>query len=155
MSFRGITFKNQEVRPEDDGRLYAAIFTDGVLYGCSFTSAGYTLTMSPGYLLACGRLLKLGAVQNFALAGASEGYARLLLRVNLNLPATETGFEQAQAVVEYAMSETGFSEVQQPDLNSGGAAIYELPLAVCSLSGSGITKIVWAVGPAEFREGDE
>ena len=154
MSIRGITFQEQAVRPEDDGKLYTAIFNDGIIHGCAFSSAGYTLTMNAGHIIACGRQLK-ATTQNFAMDGASEGYARLLLKIDLNQKATETEFKQIEPVVEYALAENGFAEPLQPDINDGISTVYELPLAVCSLSGNGISKIIKTLAQAEFKEGSD
>lgn len=151
---RGITFKEQTVYPEDDGRLYASIFNDGILSGCAFNSTGYTLTMTPGLIIACGRLVSNPTAQNFAITGASEGYARLSLIIDLSKPASYTNFEQLGVHIDYSLSLSGFSEPLQLDINSGTAQLYELPLAVCTLSINGIKEITYSLPTAEFKTGD-
>lgn len=149
---RGITFRWQEVRPEDDGRLYSAILTDGVIFGCEPSFAGYTLTVAPGYLLACGRLMKIGAAQNYACNGASSGYARLVLKIDLNAEASIESFKQIDAEVQYSQSINDFPALQQQDINDGLSKDYQLPLVVLALEAAGITQIVDKLDAVDFRE---
>lgn len=149
---RGITFKNQDVRPEDDGRLYSSIFNDGVLHGCSFSFAGYTLTLSPGYLIAAGRLIKVSAAQNYACNGASEGFARLILTIDLSKIASNILFEQIKPELEYSLSNAGFSDLTQQDINNGISTVYQLELARVSLSSGGITAITDHLKTATYKE---
>ena len=151
MSIRGITFVDQKVKPQDDGRLYQAIFDDGILYGCAFSSSGFTLTMGAGHIIACGRQIKVSAAQNFPLSGASDGYGRVLLVIDLSKTATETSFDQVYTLIQYSDSISGFPEVTAEDINAAGR-IYQLPLAVCSLSSAGITDITKRLGKADFKE---
>lgn len=151
MSIRGITFVDQKVKPQDDGRLYQAIFDDGILYGCAFSSSGFTLTMGAGNIIACGRQIKVPAAQNFPLSGASDGYGRVLLVIDLSKTATETSFDQIYTLTQYSDSISGFPEVTAEDINAAGR-IYQLPLAVCSLSSAGITDITQRLGKTDFKE---
>ena len=151
MSIRGITFVDQTVKTKDDGRLYQAIFDDGILYGCAFSSSGFTLTMGAGHIIAFGRQIKNSAAQNFPLSGASDGYARVLLVIDLSKTATETSFDQVYTLIQYSDSISGFPEVTAEDINAAGR-IYQLPLAVCSLSSAGITDITKRLGKADFKE---
>ena len=151
MSIRGITFVDQKVKPQDDGRLYQAIFDDGILYGCAFSSSGFTLTTGAGHIIACGRQIKVPAAQNFPLSGASDGYGRVLLVIDLSKTATETSFDQIYTLTQYSDSLSGFPEVTVEDINAEGTA-YQLPLAVCSLSSAGITDITQRLGKADFKE---
>ena len=139
MSIRGITFVEQKVKPQDDGRLYQAIFNDGILYGCTFSSSGFTLTMGAGHIIASGRQIKVSAAQNFPLSGASDGYGRVLLVIDLSKTATETSFDQVYTLIQYADSLSGFPELTAEDINASGST-YQLPLAVCSLSSAGYSK---------------
>lgn len=150
---KGITFKEQGVSPEADGRLYSAIFYDGVLHGCSITNSGYTLTLGTGYLMACGRLIRVSAVQNYACNGAADGFARLVMTIDLNASATDISFKQVDASIEYASAAGGFGTLTQQDLNDGTSALYQLELARVSLSSGGISNIMYVLPEISFKEG--
>lgn len=151
MIFRGITFEEQEVTPEDDGRLFQALFTDGILYGCAISNAGYTLTIDPGYLMIAGRQIKIPQTQHFAVAGSADGYARLVLTIDLNQPSTATDFRQITAGVEYAETIDGFADIVQGDINGKIDKIYQTVMAVCSLTSVGIAAIVDILQDVNFR----
>jgi hypothetical protein len=148
---RGITFVDQKVTPQDDGRLYAAIFEDGIIYGCKFSSAGYTLTISSGHMIIAGKQVKFPSAQNIAVSGATEGYARIVLVIDLNQLSTETIFEQIYTRVEYSQAIDGFPALIQQDINGAGIK-YQCELAICSLSKNGIDAIVSKIQTAEFKE---
>lgn len=150
---RGITFRWQEVRPEDDGRLYAAMLYDGVIHGCAVSAAGYTLTLSPGFIVAAGRLIKVTAAQNYACSGASEGYARLVLSIDLTAEASVDTFEQIQGAIQYAADEASFPALTQQDINDGVSTLYQLEIARVALGDSGITQIISSLPAAAYKEG--
>ncbi|MBQ9685061.1 MAG: hypothetical protein IJV41_00745 [Oscillospiraceae bacterium] len=154
MSFRGLNFSEQLVNPEDDGRLYEAIFTDGILSGCAITAVGYTLTIAPGHLMIAGRQIKVNAAQNHAMNGAAEGFGRVVLTIDLSGAATESSFSQVSSAVEYALSTDGFPALIQGDINGDKDKVYQIVLAVCSLSPNGITQIISSIPNADFKEGN-
>lgn len=150
---KGITFKEQGVSPEADGRIYAAIFNDGILHGCSISYAGYTLTLGTGYLVACGRLIRVSAAQNYACDGSAGGLARLVMTIDLSGISTDISFQQVTAAVEYAAEEGAFSALSQHDINDGIATVYQLEVARLSLSSNGISGILRTLPEVTFKEG--
>lgn len=149
----GITFKWQAVRPEDDGRIYEAMLTDGIIHGCTLSFAGHTLTLGQGFLIAAGRLVKVPAAQNYACSGAAEGIARLVLTIDLLREATPTEFDQIQTGIEYALAAELFTPLTQQDINNGTSNVYQLEIARVSLGPSGITGIVSSLPAADYKEG--
>ncbi|MBR5093449.1 MAG: hypothetical protein IK095_00005, partial [Oscillospiraceae bacterium] len=117
---QGVTFADQEVTPADDGAACAARQSDGVLTGCAMSALGSTLTLGAGLLIVCGRVVRVASSQSIAVTGASSGYARLLLTLDMSQTATESDFKQARLDVEYASTRAGFNALTQQDVNSGG-----------------------------------
>lgn len=139
--FKGVTFPWQGVTPSDDAIVRRAILPDRCLSGCELTYSGYTLTMAAGSMIVCGRQLKHTAAQNWAITGATSGYARLLLTIDVTKASTEDAFEQIATSIEYASASDGFSALRQDDINSAGT-IYQVDICVVALGAGGITRIV-------------
>lgn len=151
MAIRGMNFSYQQVRPEDDGRLYENILKDGILSGCALSSAGATLALATGYIMMCGRLIRINFATLFDLSQETSGFARVLLQIDLSGTATESEFSQVSAIIQYAASEAAFAELTQDDINSGAeTGIYQQQLALCSLSVSGIASILKSMPAISF-----
>ena len=143
--FTGITFPQQKVTPSDDAAIRRAALADSILSGCALSYAGSTLTMGPGLLLGCGRQFRHTAVQNWAVTGATSGYARLVLTIDTTRASTKDSFDQIVDTIEYASSLDGFLQLQQDDINDAGT-IYQMAVCVVSLGAGGITGIVHKLG---------
>lgn len=139
--FKGVTFPWQEVTPSDDAIVRRAILPDRCLSGCELTYSGYTLTMAAGSMIVCGRQFKHTAAQNWAITGATSGYARLLLAIDVTKASTEDAFEQIVTSIEYASAVNGFSVLRQDDINGTGT-IYQVGICVVALGTGGIARIV-------------
>lgn len=140
-NFAGVTFAEQTVNPSDDAIIRRAILPDGILAGCAITYSGYTLTMAAGALLACGRQFRHPLAQNWAVADATSGFARLVLTIDLTRTATETAFDQITDEIQYASAEDGFADLVQNDINQAGTK-YQIEVCKVSLGAGGITGIV-------------
>lgn len=140
-NFTGVTFTKQRVTPSDDAIIRRAILPDGKLTGCEISYSGSTLTMAPGYLIACGRQFRHPATQNWAVTDATSGFARLVLTIDLTKEATKETFKQIDTAIEYASARDGFVDLDQSDINASGIR-YQIVLCVVSLGTGGITGIV-------------
>lgn len=140
-AFAGVTFPWQKVTPSDDAVVRNAMLTDGILFGCGISYSGSTLIMQAGQCIACGRQIRHSAAESWAVTGATSGYARLLLTIDLTGACTEDTFEQVSTSIEYASTEDGFPSLKQEDINSAGTC-YQVPVCVVSLGSGGITGIV-------------
>ena len=139
-NFTGVTFKDQSVTPSDDGIIRRALMSAGILYGCDVSYSGSTLTVAAGQLLMCGRQIRHPAAQNWAVVGATSGYARLVLTIDLTRTSTKDTFDQVLDTVEYADSLDGFTALEASDINVSGTR-YQVVLCVVSLGSGGITGI--------------
>lgn len=146
MSLTGITFANQKITPSDDGRLYGAMLADGILTGCGITFAAATLSVAAGSLLIGTRELRTSG-ETLSVTGATSGYARVIIDINLTRAATKTSFEQAQFQIQYAASLDAFASLEQQDINTAGTH-YQAVFCVLSLGTAGITGVVSSLASA-------
>lgn len=149
-NIHGINFENQVVTAKDHGRLFQCTLEDGILSGCDLSFSGTALRIAPGYFLIAGREMKLTANTNVTVDGASSGFARVLVCIDLTQAATSESFEQVDFSVEYAATATGFPVLTQEDVNGSGS-IYQFALCVVTLASSGITSIDSSAGAAVVR----
>lgn len=149
-NIHGVNFDNQTVTAKDHGRLFEYILEDGVLTGCALSFSGTSLMIAPGYLIAAGREMKLTASTTVTVDGATSGYARVLLTIDLTQNATTTEFEQAAFTVEYASSVAGFGALTRDDVNGSGTT-YEFELCKLALGASGVASIYSSAGAATVR----
>lgn len=146
MSLTGITFANQKISPSDDGRLYGAMLADGILTGCGITFAAATLSVAAGSLLIGTRELRTSG-ETLSVTGATSGYARVIIDIDLTRAATKTSFEQAQFQIQYAASLDAFAALEQQDINTAGTH-YQAVFCVLSLGTAGITGVVSSLASA-------
>lgn len=146
MSLTGITFANQKITPSDDGRLYGAMLADGILTGCGITFAAATLSVAAGSLLIGTRELRTSG-ETLSVTGATSGYARVIIDIDLTRAATKTSFEQAQFQIQYAASLDAFAALEQQDINTAGTH-YQAAFCVLSLDTAGITGVVSSLASA-------
>ena len=146
MSLTGITFANQKITPSDDGRLYGAMLADGILTGCGITFAAATLSVAAGSLLIGTRELRTSG-ETLSVTGATSGYARVIIDIDLTRAATKTSFEQAQLQIQYAASLDAFAALEQQDINTAGTH-YQAAFCVLSLGTAGITGVVSSLASA-------
>ena len=156
MSLTGITFANQKITPSDDGRLYGAMLADGILTGCGITFAAATLSVAAGSLLIGTRELRTSG-ETLSVTGATSGYARVIIDIDLTRAATKTSFEQAQFQIQYATSLDAFAALEQQDINTAGTH-YQAVFCILSLGTAGITGVVSSlasarVGTAQIGDG--
>lgn len=136
---QGITFENQNVTSTIDGTTQNFLMTDGVLTGCSMSVTSNSLSIQPGQLVASGRILTVDGVTQIQANGIiNEGYGQLVLTINLSNVSSDVYNPDVSFVWS---TTTTFPALTQDDINAGGT-IYQIELAVVSVSGSNITGIV-------------
>ena len=152
--FAGVTFDDQAATPSDDAIIRRAILADGILTGCEVSYTGSTLTMTAGQLMICGRQVKHPSTQNWAVADATTGFARLVLTIDLTRTSSKDTFEQVVDTVEYASAVDGFADLVQEDINASGTK-YQIVAAVVSLTTGGISGIVSQLGQTSAVMGEK
>ena len=141
MALFGGNFEKQPVAAADTGIVWQKTLSDGILLGFGLSFSGSTLTVAPGYMLACGRLIGNNANLAVAVSGTS-GYARVVLKIDLTGTATAETFSQVSVRVDYAASVEGFSALVQQEINDWTHTTYEAALCVLALGANGISEIV-------------
>jgi len=149
-SIHGINFDNQTVTAKDHGHLFQCVIVDGIMSGCELSFSGTSLVITPGYLLIGGREMKLTANTTVIVNGATSGYARVLITIDLTKAATAELFEQADFQIQYATTATGFSALNQEEINGAGT-LYQFALCTLAMGTSGITSIYSSAGTAAVR----
>ena len=148
---KGVTFKDRFVRPQEDAALMAAICADGLYGGCQVSYTGAALKLSPGRIIACGRISVVDTETSISVTGTGS-FARLVLTLDLSRSATTSAFEQAALDVEVAAAQSDFAELTQGDINSG-ATVYQLEICRVTLSNGSISGILYTCGQAHGRAG--
>ena len=152
MSLTGVTFSNQKVTPSDDGRLYSSMLSDGILTGCGITFTAATLSIAAGSLLVGGRELRTSG-ETLSVTGATSGFARVLIDIDLTKAATKDSFEQAQWLIQYAASTDAFAALETQDINSAGTH-FQAVFCVLSLGSAGIASVLSSMGSASASLSD-
>lgn len=141
IALSGVTFSKQMVTPSDDGALYGCVLTDGILNGVNISYSAASLLVTAGRLIIGTRECKIDTNITLAVDGATSGFARVKLTVDLTQTATKEVFSQVYADVEYSATLGGFPSLVQQDINTAGTT-YEAVLAVLTMGTAGITGIV-------------
>ena len=132
MAFQPIGFTGRTVRAKDHGAAFASLMGDGRVDGCAVSYASNTVTLSSGWIVACGRLIYNNAGITESIT-ASSGYVQLVLVVD----ATNTG--AGSIVQRTASSANGFPALSQGDIN-GSATTYEMELCVVDVTGNALVR---------------
>lgn len=142
--FSGAFFSNRPLPAKALGAFARAAVPDGILSGCDLSYTGSTLTVAAGMMIACGRVFSLPEAKSLSLTGATSGYARVIVQIDLAGTSSKTEFEQASFVTQYATTADGFAALTQDDVNAGGT-VYQMELCQAALSASGITSVTGMV----------
>lgn len=143
---QGYTFAQQSVSPEADGRLYEYMLADGRIFGGDLSLAGDTVNINAGNIIVKGRHLRIPSTTPVSLSSEySDGYARIVLRLDLSQEASEEQFEQASFKVEYAPTDS-WPGLTQSDINDGTSTVYEIEYAVIKLEGYNAASTVRILG---------
>ena len=120
--------------------LKALTAADGYLTGCDINFTSNTITVGDGYLIACGTVVQNeGAETIDATPSVSSGFARLKLVVDLTQEASASDPAQTYWAVDYSATEP-LPALTQEDI-TGSGSIYEMEVAVFTVSGGNLTAI--------------
>lgn len=135
----GVTFPSKRVTPSDDGAVFAACVSDG-LYGSTITLSGTSLLLSPGKIVACGRVIRIASQQLIAMT-ESSGNARLVLTIDKSKSAAE------QVALDVQYGNDTLASLTQHDINGSGTK-YQMALCLYDITHS---TILWTCGPAHGK----
>lgn len=137
----GGTFQNRFVTPANDGAVWETYVSDGIAIGCALSYTGTTLRIGAGKMIFGGRVVIVPGQTDIPVTGATSGYARVVITIDLSKTATKTAFEQAALDVQYATSINGFPALTKEAINNGGT-LYKAEVCLMTLSAAGISGIV-------------
>lgn len=148
MSFVGITFDGQNVSPKDDGVLYATLYGDGIIDGCSMTIGGNndTLVIQSGHIIACGRVCKVDGATELYMDSISQNYVQVYLQYDVSQAEGhqwDWGYNQSNSI-------DGLPTLTQEDIN-GTDNIYQVQLAILEASNSSLTSITRHLGTSPLQ----
>lgn len=134
MALSGVTFDGCSVSARDHGVLFARTMTDGVLRGCGVAFNGASVTISPGYLIACGRVIEVESATTVAVTGTQ--YTQIVLTINITQPTfTLSGVNSTS---------TQFPELTQEDINDGTSTTYQIEIAVVDVANNAVMHSIGA-----------
>ena len=108
----GIFFENQILTAKGLGAFGNSALSDGVLTGCKASISGTSVTIEEGYIIICGRVVKIPQ-QSFTLASSSTyAYSAVIATVDTTAASGETTFEQVSLSVS-----NGTTDVMSPIAN--------------------------------------
>lgn len=136
----GSFFDKQVVPSRAWGAFGASTLGDGIVTGCELSYSGTVLSIGRGHIIAGGRMMEIASEISVSLSGATSGYARVVIQIDLTKTATKTTFEQVDVLTEYSATLAGFGTLTQQNINLDGT-LYQMPFCVCALDSSGITGI--------------
>lgn len=120
MALQGKTFDNQLVRAKDDGGLYGAVLSDGILWGCERYLNANKLTLAAGQVIVGGRVITIEGSEVVTLNPTfSANYGRVLIEVDLNQLSTQETFEQVKILQQYSSTDN-FPDLTLEDINNTG-----------------------------------
>lgn len=135
----GITFDEQNVSAAQDGKFRARFVRDGIISGFEVTASGDTVSVSPGMMVVAGRLMEAENTVSVQ-TSLQTGVARLLIDIDMTQASTSDLFEQAGISMEYASSESAFTDLENDDINDGGR-YYHVVLATMTVTAGIISNL--------------
>ena len=126
MALRKITFSNSTVTAVDHASLYHGIIGDGRINGCSCSIASGVISITKGYLMACGRLIENTA--SLSVTPIGNGVAQVVLIIDAS------GDGDISYEVRVANDIGSLAPLIKEDINDGIHTDYELELCVADLS---------------------
>lgn len=114
MSINGIFFENQILTAKGLGAFGNAALSDGIVTGCQASTNGLTISLSPGYIVVCGRVINISESLSFTVSGSNRFY---IIRATVNTSGTSTSSDFNQVTIDTV----GGSSVETliASLNSG------------------------------------
>lgn len=141
MSIKGIIFDNQIPTAKGLRGGFHSALTDGIIEGCPITYQGSIITIGSGLMNVAGGIFQISGSETVSVSGSS-GFARVKAVLDLTRDASDSEhFNQVYFAVDYASSATGFTELTQDAVNTGGGTTYEAEICVVKLSASGIANL--------------
>lgn len=150
MALNGLIFDRRNNTAKNWRSILAEIMGDGIIgSGCEVTSTSNSITVGGGHFILKGAVIENNGADTIPVTPTlTDGYVRLICRIDLTQEASETGPGQAGWVTDFSATPT-FPALVQEDINGAGA-VYEGEIAVLQIVSGNITGITRQIGAAEI-----
>lgn len=140
MALNGTIFDRRNNTSKNWRTILQNLYDDGILRGCEITHTSNSITVGAGvFVLAGGAIENNGADTIPVTPTLTNGYVRLICRIDLTREASETGPGQVEWSTDFSATAT-FPDLTQEDINGTGT-IYEGEIAVLQITSGNITAI--------------
>ena len=134
----GVMFSNQLLTAKSLGRTLQNILPDGILTGCAVTYSGANVSIAPGVVIVCGRIINISATVTEATSATYlDGFGRLKIGINLDNSSTTTVNEQSYTDVDYSAT-SAFTSLTQEAVNGSGS-LYEVEMGRITFASGSIS----------------
>ena len=150
MALNGLIFDRRNNAAKNWRSILAEIMGDGIIgSGCEVTSTSNSITVGGGHFILKGAVIENNGADTIPVTPTlTDGYVRLICRIDLTQEASETGPGQVGWVTDFSATPT-FPALTQEDINGTGS-VYEGEIAVLQIVSGNITGITRQIGAAEI-----
>lgn len=150
MALNGLIFDRRNNTAKNWRSILAEIMGDGIIgSGCEVTSTSNSITVGGGHFILKGAVIENNGADTIPVTPTlTDGYVRLICRIDLTQEASETGPGQVGWVTDFSATPT-FPALVQEDINGTGS-VYEGEIAVLQIVSGNITGITRQIGAAEI-----
>ena len=150
MALNGLIFDRRNNTAKNWRSILAEIMGDGIIgSGCEVTSTSNSITVGGGHFILKGAVIENNGADTIPVTPTlTDGYVRLICRIDLTQEASETGPGQVGWVTDFSATPT-FPALVQKDINGTGS-VYEGEIAVLQIVSGNITGITRQIGAAEI-----
>lgn len=138
MPIEGIFFENQILTAQGLGAFGDAALSDGILTGCEVSYSNHGFSVSEGYIVVRGRVIKVGAntrIENVTVGTSAVAYTAVIATVDTTQGSTEESFNQVSFSVAQGTSISAITQVTSLDINLTGRSASAV-MAIVDTSGS-------------------
>ena len=148
MALNGLILDQRNNTSKNWRNILAEIMEDGIFRdGCEITFTSNSITVGGGYFIQRGAVIENDGAETIPITPTlTNGYVRLICRVDLTKEATETGPGQVEWATDFSATSTFPALVQEDILQAG--SVYEIEVAVLQITSGNITAITRKLGGA-------
>lgn len=150
MALNGLIFDRRNNTAKNWRSILAEIMGDGIIgSGCEVTSTSNSITVGGGHFILKGAVIENNGTDTIPVTPTlTDGYVRLICRIDLTQEASETGPGQVGWVTDFSATPT-LPALTQEDINGTGS-VYEGEIAVLQIVSGNIAGITRQIGAAEI-----
>jgi len=150
MALNGLILDQRNNTSKNWRNILAEIMEDGIFRdGCEITFTSNSITVGGGYFIQRGAVIENDGAETIPVTPTlTDGYVRLICRVDLTKEASETGPGQVEWATDFSATSTFPALVQEDILSTG--SVYEIEVVVLQITSGNITGITRQIGSAKI-----